>query len=122
MRRLHATSSTKARMQTPASTLRVRSGRSDEGTAAASQERACRLRFAESRDGVVLSRQAHTLGVYRNRNTRRREDSGCRRVAAMTPDPALVERARVIVADCTHTSFAKVDPVDIHGACAACIA
>src|SRR3990167_8329349 len=78
----------------------LRSGRGRrraEGTAAASQEPACRLRFAERRGGVVLSSQAHTLGVYRNRNTRRREDSGCRRVAAMTPDPAMGERARALV-------------------------
>lgn len=40
----------------------------------------------------------------------------------MTPERALEERAKKLVDECHHTSFAKVDPVDRHGACDSCIA
>ena len=43
----------------------------------------------------------------------------------MTPAPPpawAVEQARDLVDRCQHTSFAKVDPADTHGACANCVA
>jgi len=39
-----------------------------------------------------------------------------------TPLREALAAAKELVAQCHHTSFAKVDPADTHGACAQCIA